>query len=192
MRQLLNVEAIPCSASTRTRGRRARRRVLREQFGLGGAHDAAEPAAPPGDRRRAAARHRPAARPRRVRRRPRPLDAGRRRGASRRRRRRRAFKAVRGEYGSGKTFFARWLGERAKKRRLRHAPRCRSPRPRRRCTGWRPSTGGSIERLATADVPQGALGTCSSAGSSPSRRTCSPPGQSRARRRRARSGASTS
>ena len=24
------------------------------------------------------------------------------------------FKAVRGEYGSGKTFFARWLGERAK------------------------------------------------------------------------------
>jgi hypothetical protein len=27
-----------------------------------------------------------------------------------------AFKAVRGEYGSGKTFFARWLQERAKKR----------------------------------------------------------------------------
>lgn len=27
-----------------------------------------------------------------------------------------AFKAVRGEYGSGKTFFARWLGERAKRR----------------------------------------------------------------------------
>ena len=26
------------------------------------------------------------------------------------------FKAVRGEYGSGKTFFARWLIERAKKR----------------------------------------------------------------------------
>lgn len=26
-----------------------------------------------------------------------------------------AFKAVRGEYGSGKTFFSRWLGERAKK-----------------------------------------------------------------------------
>jgi hypothetical protein len=26
------------------------------------------------------------------------------------------FKAVRGEYGSGKTFFARWLGERAKRR----------------------------------------------------------------------------
>src|SRR4051812_12386332 len=25
------------------------------------------------------------------------------------------FKAVRGEYGSGKTFFARWLGERAKR-----------------------------------------------------------------------------
>jgi hypothetical protein len=28
------------------------------------------------------------------------------------------FKAVRGEYGSGKTFFARWLGERAKRRGL--------------------------------------------------------------------------
>lgn len=27
-----------------------------------------------------------------------------------------AFKAVRGEYGSGKTFFTRWLGERAKRR----------------------------------------------------------------------------
>ena len=27
-----------------------------------------------------------------------------------------AFKAVRGEYGSGKTFFARWLAERAKRR----------------------------------------------------------------------------
>ena len=26
------------------------------------------------------------------------------------------FKAVRGEYGSGKTFFTRWLGERAKRR----------------------------------------------------------------------------
>ena len=29
------------------------------------------------------------------------------------------FKAVRGEYGSGKTFFARWLAERAKQRGLR-------------------------------------------------------------------------
>ncbi|HEY3006230.1 MAG TPA: BREX system ATP-binding protein BrxD [Kribbellaceae bacterium] len=28
------------------------------------------------------------------------------------------FKAVRGEYGSGKTFFARWLGERAKRRSM--------------------------------------------------------------------------
>jgi DNA-binding NtrC family response regulator len=27
-----------------------------------------------------------------------------------------AFKAVRGEYGSGKTFFARWLQERARRR----------------------------------------------------------------------------
>src|ERR1700761_8065806 len=27
-----------------------------------------------------------------------------------------AFKAVRGEYGAGKTFFARWLAERAKRR----------------------------------------------------------------------------
>lgn len=29
-----------------------------------------------------------------------------------------AFKAVRGEYGAGKTFFARWIGERAKQRGL--------------------------------------------------------------------------
>ncbi len=29
-----------------------------------------------------------------------------------------AFKAIRGEYGSGKTFFARWLAERAKRRGL--------------------------------------------------------------------------
>ena len=53
-----------------------------------------------------------------------------------------AFHAIRGEYGSGKTFFARWLAERAK-RPGSPPPRSRSPRPRRRCTGWRRFTGDS-------------------------------------------------
>ena len=36
-------------------------------------------------------------------------------------------------------------------------PRCRSPRPRRRCTGWRPSTGGSPSRCAPPAFPPSAL-----------------------------------
>ena len=52
-----------------------------------------------------------------------------------------AFKAVRGEYGCGKTFFARWLPDRARSR-ASPPPRSRSRRRRRRCTGWRPSTAG--------------------------------------------------
>lgn len=45
------------------------------------------------------------------------------------------FKALRGEYGSGKTFFARWLAERAKRRHMATAEiqisptRCATPTP---------------------------------------------------------------
>ena len=56
-------------------------------------------------------------RPRPVRRRPRPVRRRHSTTSSPRvEPRRRVFKAVRGEYGSGKTFFARWLAERAKRR----------------------------------------------------------------------------
>ncbi|MFJ7421056.1 BREX system ATP-binding protein BrxD [Streptomyces uncialis] len=66
------------------------------------------------------------------------------------------FKAVRGEYGSGKTFFTRWLGERAKRRGLAVAeiqisetetPLHRLEAVYRRLT----------ERLATASFPPSAL-----------------------------------
>jgi hypothetical protein len=68
------------------------------------------------------------------------------------------FKAVRGEYGSGKTFFARWLAERAKARGFASAeiqisetetPLHQLEKVYRRLT----------ERLSTADVFEGALRT---------------------------------
>jgi BREX system ATP-binding protein BrxC/D len=66
------------------------------------------------------------------------------------------FKAVRGEYGSGKTFFSRWLGERAKRRNLAasevqvsetETPLHRLESVYRRLT----------ERLATSSFPPSAL-----------------------------------
>src|SRR5215208_6102712 len=68
------------------------------------------------------------------------------------------FKALRGEYGSGKTFFARWLCERAKNRGFATAEvqisETETPLHRLETVYRR-----MIERLATADVPQGALRT---------------------------------
>lgn len=66
------------------------------------------------------------------------------------------FKAVRGEYGSGKTFFARWLEERAK--RLGFATsevqisETETPLHRLETVYRR-----LVERLSTSDVPSGAL-----------------------------------
>jgi BREX system ATP-binding protein BrxC/D len=66
------------------------------------------------------------------------------------------FKAIRGEYGSGKTFFARWLQERARRRGFvtsevqiseTETPLYRLETVYRRL----------IERLATGDTPSGAL-----------------------------------
>ena len=58
-----------------------------------------------------------------------------------------AFKAVRGEYGSGKTFFGRWFQERARSRGFA-ASEVRSTKPRPRCTSWRPSIDGWWSALA--------------------------------------------
>lgn len=67
-----------------------------------------------------------------------------------------AFKAVRGDYGSGKTFFVRWLQERARKRGFvtaevqiseNETPLYKLNTVYRRL----------MERLATEDVPNGAL-----------------------------------
>jgi hypothetical protein len=67
-----------------------------------------------------------------------------------------AFKAVRGEYGSGKTFFARWLQERARKRGFATAEvqisETETPLHRLETVYRRLN-----ERLATTDTPQGAL-----------------------------------
>ncbi len=49
-----------------------------------------------------------------------------------------AFKAVRGEYGSGKTFFARWVQQRAMRRGMAVA-RYRSASSRPRFTSSKPS-----------------------------------------------------
>ncbi|MFI6517324.1 BREX system ATP-binding protein BrxD [Spirillospora sp. NPDC050679] len=66
------------------------------------------------------------------------------------------FKAVRGEYGSGKTFFTRWLGERAKRRNFAVAEiqvsETETPLHRLE-TVYRRLT----ERLATAAFPPSAL-----------------------------------
>jgi hypothetical protein len=66
------------------------------------------------------------------------------------------FKTVRGEYGCGKTFFARWLADRARKRGFAtsEVQISETETPLHRLeTVYRRLT----ERLATADTPQGAL-----------------------------------
>jgi hypothetical protein len=66
------------------------------------------------------------------------------------------FKAVRGEYGGGKTFFARWLADRARKLGFAttEVQISETETPLHRLeTVYRRLT----ERLATADTPQGAL-----------------------------------
>src|SRR4051794_3315232 len=72
------------------------------------------------------------------------------------RRGRAQFKAVRGEYGSGKTFFARWLQERAKRLGLAAAEvqisEAETPLHRLETVYRR-----AMERLSTADAHQGAF-----------------------------------
>jgi len=66
------------------------------------------------------------------------------------------FKAVRGEYGCGKTFFARWLGDRARKMGFAtsEVQISETETPLHRLeTVYRRLT----ERLSTVDTPQGAL-----------------------------------
>jgi hypothetical protein len=66
------------------------------------------------------------------------------------------FKAIRGEYGSGKTFFARWIQERAKKRGMASAEvqisETETPLHRLETVYRR-----LAERLSTDDTPQGAF-----------------------------------
>ena len=66
------------------------------------------------------------------------------------------FKAIRGEYGSGKTFFARWLQERARASGFATAEvqvsETETPLHR-----WEAVYRRLVERLATSDTPDGAL-----------------------------------
>lgn len=66
------------------------------------------------------------------------------------------FKAIRGEYGSGKTFFARWLQERAKKRGFASTEvqisETETPLHRLETVYRR-----AMEELSTADTPRGAF-----------------------------------
>lgn len=67
-----------------------------------------------------------------------------------------SFKAVRGEYGSGKTFVARWLQERARAAGFATAEvqvsETETPLHR-----WETVYRRLVERLATSDIPEGAL-----------------------------------
>ena len=66
------------------------------------------------------------------------------------------FKAVRGEYGCGKTFFSRWLADRARKQGFAtsevQVSETETPLHRLETVYRR-----FMERLSTADMPQGAL-----------------------------------
>ena len=60
-----------------------------------------------------------------------------------------AFKAIRGEYGSGKTFFGRWLQERARTRSLAtsEAPSSICGLGKQRQTAWLPRQGAQARDL---------------------------------------------
>ncbi len=66
------------------------------------------------------------------------------------------FKAVRGEYGSGKTFFARWLQERARATGFA-ASEVQVSETETPLHRWETVYRRLVERLATADTPDGAL-----------------------------------
>jgi hypothetical protein len=67
------------------------------------------------------------------------------------------FKAVRGEYGSGKTFFARWLQERARAARGFATSEVQVSETETPLHRWETVYRRLAERLATADTPDGAL-----------------------------------
>ena len=66
------------------------------------------------------------------------------------------FKSVRGEYGSGKTFFARWLQERARAAGFA-ASEVQVSETETPLHRWEAVYRRLVERLATADTPDGAL-----------------------------------
>ena len=67
------------------------------------------------------------------------------------------FKAVRGEYGSGKTFFARWLQERARTAGGFATSEVQVSETETPLHRWETVYRRLVERLATADTPDGAL-----------------------------------
>jgi P-loop Domain of unknown function (DUF2791) len=67
------------------------------------------------------------------------------------------FKAVRGEYGSGKTFFARWLQERARTSGGFATSEVQVSETETPLHRWETVYRRLAERLATADTPDGAL-----------------------------------
>jgi hypothetical protein len=87
------------------------------------------------------------------------------------------FKVVRGEYGAGKTFFTRWLAERAKRLGLATAEvqisETETPLHRLETVYRR-----ICDNLATPQFPRPRCGRSSMRGSTRWRRTSSPPGRS--------------
>jgi hypothetical protein len=68
-----------------------------------------------------------------------------------------SFKSVRGEYGSGKTFFARWLQERARATSGFATSEVQVSETETPLHRWETVYRRLVERLATADTPDGAL-----------------------------------
>jgi hypothetical protein len=68
-----------------------------------------------------------------------------------------SFKAVRGEYGSGKTFFARWLQERARAALGFATSEVQVSETETPLHRWETIYRRLVERLATSETPDGAL-----------------------------------
>ena len=79
------------------------------------------------------------------------------------------FKAIRGDYGAGKTFFARWLQERAKRRGFA-AAEVQISEADTRCIAWRRSTAAPWSGSRRRILSRGLSGRSSTAGSTGWRR----------------------
>ncbi len=77
-----------------------------------------------------------------------------------------AFKAVRGGHGSGKTFFSRWLTERAKRAGFA-TTEVQISEQKRPCTSWRPSIGASLRTSPPRRLSRAPSETSLTVGSNP-------------------------
>ena len=135
-----------------------------------GPHGTRQRPAPPRDHRRPPPGHRAPARPRRLRRRPGAVRAGARRRAAGRRRGRRRLQGDPRRVRLGQDLLRPLAPGAGQAGRASPPPRCRSPRPRPRCTGWRRSTAAPWSGSPPPTPSRGPSGRSSTAGSTAWRR----------------------